>query len=158
MLSDGVFTAESLWGRGLNAPLSLPHSLAQFEGRWQLERQIHDAERGEMQLAGEAVLARSGHRLVYNETGQLQIAGQRPLTATRRYIWQDRAGWVAISFADGRPFHGFALNAARASAVHLCDPDRYEVSYDFSAWPEWSSEWQVTGPRKAYTMRSRYLR
>ncbi len=142
----------------MNATLSLPHSLAQFEGRWRLERRIEDAERGEMWLEGEAVLARSGHRLVYTETGILTISGQRPLTATQRYIWQDRAGWVAIRFADGRPFHGFPLRVARAEAVHLCDPDRYEVSYDFSAWPEWSSEWHVSGPRKDYVMRSRYLR
>ena len=129
-----------------------------FEGRWQLDRQIEDAAQGPMQLQGEAVLARSGLRLVYTETGQLMIPGQPPLTATQRYVWQSRAGWVAIRFSDGRPFHGFPLGAMRAEAVHLCDPDRYCVTYDFSNWPEWRSEWRVNGPRKDYVMRSRYRR
>lgn len=111
-----------------------------------------------MHLTGEAVLARSGLRLVYTETGRLLIPGQAPLTAMQRYVWQERAGWVAIRFSDGRPFHGFPLRAAQAEATHLCEPDRYLVRYDFSRWPEWSSEWHVTGPRKEYVMRSCYLR
>lgn len=142
----------------MNTTLTLPHSLAQFEGRWHLDRQIEDAARGDMRLEGEAVLARSGLRLVYTETGTLVIPGQPSMTATQRYVWQERAGWVAIRFSDGRPFHGFPLRAARAEATHLCDPDRYHVIYDFSAWPEWSSEWRVSGPRKDYVMRSHYLR
>jgi hypothetical protein len=140
----------------MSVELVLPQSMAQFEGRWRLQRRIEDAARGEMSMEGEAVLARSGHRLVYSETGELMIPGQRPLTATQRYIWQERSDWVAIRFSDGRPFHGFPLGVARAEAVHLCDPDRYQVSYDFSVWPDWSSEWRVTGPRKDYVMRSSY--
>ena len=137
---------------------AVPHSLAQFEGRWQLDRQIEDTVRGPMRLEGEAVLARSGLRLVYSEAGTLVIPGQPSLTAKQRYVWEERDGWISIRFADGRPFHGFALRAANATAVHLCDPDRYQVVYDFSAWPEWTSDWRVIGPRKDYAMRSRYLR
>ncbi len=145
-------------GGAMTETLALPHSMAQFEGVWQLDRQIDDATRGPMRLRGEAVLARSGLRLVYTETGTLMIPGQLPLTATQRYVWQEQAEWVAIRFSDGRPFHGFPLRTARAEATHLCEPDRYHVSYDFSTWPLWTAEWRVTGPRKDYVMHSRYAR
>ncbi len=142
----------------MTAAILLPQSLAQFEGVWRLERQIEDATRGPMRLEGEAVLAHSGHRLVYTETGVLMIPGQPALAATQRYIWQSRAGWVSIRFSDGRPFHGFPLRTASAEAVHQCDPDRYQVSYAFAGWPNWSSEWRVRGPRKDYVMLSSYRR
>ena len=39
---------------------------------------------------------------------------------------------------------------------HWCDPDQYDGSYDFSAWPAFTVTWSVRGPRKAYLMSSRY--
>ena len=43
-------------------------------------------------------------------------------------------------------------------AWHDCLPDFYEVSYNFTHWPEWRSIWRVRGPKKDYTMISDYRR
>jgi hypothetical protein len=32
------------------------------------------------------------------------------------------------------------------------------VTYDFTAWPAWSTAWTVTGPAKDYSMASDYRR
>ncbi|MCE8467683.1 DUF6314 family protein, partial [Rhodovulum sulfidophilum] len=56
---------------------------------------------------------------------------------------------------DGRFFHLIAPGA-RPEARHDCAPDLYRVRYDFSAWPCWSSFWEVRGPRKNYAMESSY--
>ena len=45
-------------------------------------------------------------------------------------------------------------------ALHHCDPDMYNVSYDFTRWSQrkkqWRSVWTVLGPRKDYKMLSSY--
>ena len=128
-------------------------SLARLEGAWRLERRILHDEGREDRFEGEAVFQRSGPRLIHDETGWLSPSqGGAPLRATRRYIWALTGDRVEVSFADMRPFHSFPLTAEAPTATHLCPPDRYEVSYDFSGFPEWRSVWRVDGPRKAYEM------
>jgi hypothetical protein len=133
--------------------------LAALEGRWRLARAIVDRRRGTAgRLSGEAVFAADGAGLVCVEAGILRLAGAAPLRAERRSLWRAEAGLVAVRFADGRPFHAFDPRAARPGARHDCPPDLYRVAYDFSAWPDWSATWEVTGPRKEYRLRSRYAR
>jgi hypothetical protein len=62
-----------------------------------------------------------------------------------------------VYFADGTFFHRFALSP-QPEAAHFCAPDQYDVTYNFTDWPHWSSTWRVKGPRKDYTMQSRYIR
>lgn len=134
--------------------------LAAFAGRWSLTRQIDDRQAGQAaQFEGQAAFTWQEEALLLTETGHLRLPGQTPLLAERRYIWQIGApGQIAVRFADGRAFHSFALRSATARADHWCDPDRYEVRYDFSAWPDWRSHWTVCGPRKDYCMTSLYRR
>lgn len=132
-------------------------SLAQFQGKWRLERHIHDHLAGvEGTLAGEAVFAPVAGGLAYAETGTLRYAGQAPLRAERRYHWAERAGRVVVFFEDCRPFHDFPLGAVTAEAHHLCAPDSYAVHYDFTGFPDWQATWRATGPRKRNVMISRY--
>jgi len=108
-------------------------------------------------LTGEARIARSGVTLVYDETGTLHLPGQAtPLHATRRYLMARSGRELVVRFVDGRPFHRIDLTDATPTARHACDPDEYAVTYDFSNWPDWSTVWTVTGPRKDYTMTSQY--
>ena len=131
--------------------------LAQLEGAWRLTRRIDDALQAEAgRLSGEAEFTYRDGLWHYTETGDLEFAGRPTLRASREYRYIEIDGGAEVQFANGAPFHVFYWQTASAS--HFCDPDTYEVNYDFSGWPNWSSEWTVSGPRKKYVMQSRYSR
>jgi hypothetical protein len=132
-------------------------TLAEFEGIWRLSRSIDDHRSGTPGLfEGTATFTPVETGLIYVETGLLHLTGQQPLKAERRYLWTQAGDHIAITFADGTPFHDFRPGAPEAT--HWCDPDTYDVTYDFAQWPIWSSTWSVSGPRKAYQMISTYTR
>lgn len=134
--------------------------LEDFEGEWQLSRQIADRRNGEEgALQGIARFVPDGDgRLRYEEEGKLSYAGQSPMTATRVYLWEADDDGIDVSFEDGRAFHRIALDRQMPDDNHHCDPDFYHVSYDFSAWPVWRTAWRVVGPEKDYRMISEYRR
>ncbi|MEM6579102.1 MAG: DUF6314 family protein [Pseudomonadota bacterium] len=132
-------------------------SLWEFEGAWRLERTIVHRAGQRATLSGRAVLTRHGSGLLYHEQGMLHLEGQAPVMAERRYLWSaGQARMIEISFEDGGAFH--TIDPERPQTHHHCAPDLYEVSYDFDKWPEWQSQWIVTGPRKSYRMTSIYQR
>ncbi|MCO8145383.1 DUF6314 family protein [Rhodovulum tesquicola] len=132
--------------------------LEAFAGEWRLDRVIEDARAGHAaRFEGRAVFAPGKAGLVQAETGRLHLPGHAPMTAERRYLWRQGASGIEVFFEDGRFFHAIAPGP-HAQALHDCPPDRYEVGYDFARWPDWSSLWRVTGPRKDYAMRSVYTR
>lgn len=140
-------------------------SLADFEGSWGLSRVISDLRAGaDGVLDGAATFTRDNAgkdglgRLIYEETGTLSYASQPPMAATRRYIWQETPEGIDVLFEDETPFHTISLDRSMPDANHHCDPDLYHVSYDFTRWPNWSSNWRVVGPRKDYRMVSQYSR
>ena len=136
-------------------PAALLEGLA---GRWRIARAIEDRLAGDAgRFEGEAVFSRGEGGLLYHETGTLSLPGRPALRAERRYLWSVEAREVVVRFADGRAFHRFDPTAG-AAARHDCAPDVYEVAYDFSGWPRWRAVWDVSGPRKAYTMTSDYTR
>ena len=135
-------------------------ALQEFEGKWRLSRAIKD-HRGNADggLSGEAVFSpRGAGGFDYVETGSLVYAGQAPLEASRRFIWEEAAGGIAVRFEDGAPFHVIDQSRSMPDANHHCDPDMYHVSYDFSRWPDWRAVWRVVGPKKDYRMSSEYRR
>ena len=137
-------------------------SLEQFVGSFQLVRHIHDgADRdGPLvaRLEGSAVFTPDQAGLAYAETGEMRLEGGQIVSAERQYLWRAEPGRIAVFFGDGRAFHTFDPAEPHPEARHDCDPDLYRVRYDFSRWPDWSSEWRVTGPRKNYRMVSEYAR
>ncbi|MFD1194249.1 DUF6314 family protein [Seohaeicola saemankumensis] len=130
--------------------------LMDFEGRWRLDRQITDTRGADALFTGWAVFAADAEGLDLHEAGRLELKGQGGFQAERRYLWRQDGAGIAVLFADGRAFHRFDPAARTALADHWCDPDTYEVRYDFSGWPVWRAEWRVTGPRKDYVMTSVY--
>lgn len=130
--------------------------MERFIGIWGLRRVIAQADGGTARFTGTARFAPDAQGLIYVEEGQLCVPGQPAMTATRRYLWRAGAGGIDVFFDDGRFFHTITPGAA-PRARHLCNPDTYDVAYDFSGWPQWWAEWRVKGPRKAYTMRSDYV-
>ena len=116
-----------------------------------MTRVIRGATGGTGHFIGAAQWRPDGDGALYVETGELVLPSGR-FAATRRYRWgRDLSVW----FDDGRFFH--KVPADGGDAAHWCDPDQYDVHYDFADWPNWQVRWQVRGPRKDYTMVSRYV-
>lgn len=131
---------------------------ADFAGQWSIDRVISDKRAGSMaRFTGVAGLTPDQGGLRYAEKGQLVLAGAAPITAERQYIWHPQDGGVDVFFDDGRFFHRFYFSNS-AKAAHWCDPDQYDVEYEFADWPKWTATWAVKGPRKDYVMTSRYSR
>lgn len=130
-----------------------PRRLSDFEGVWQLSRQITHAGAPPAQFDGRAVWTPTDAGMDYVETGTLVIMGQGRFTAERRYRW---APDLSVYFDDGRFFHH--VPATGGPTGHWCDPDQYDVVYDFTDWPRFQVTWEVSGPRKAYHMVSLYQR
>lgn len=132
-------------------------TLQDFTGRWQVAREITDHRSGApAHFSGIAAFTPDDAGLAYLETGQLRLPGQPPFHAERRYHWRASPDGFDIYFDDGRFFHSVAPDSPEAQ--HWCDPDTYAVTYDFDAWPIWTSRWTVSGPRKAYDMVTTYTR
>ncbi|SFU41992.1 hypothetical protein SAMN04488527_102149 [Aliiroseovarius crassostreae] len=131
--------------------------LSDFEGRWHLTRRIEDAKAGSTGcFEGVATFTPDAEGLRYDEVGELRLPtgpnGPTAMQATRRYLWRPDADGVLVLFEDGRDFHRIGLLGDTATGFHHCPPDDYEVSYNFSRWPDWRATWRVTGPRKDYMM------
>lgn len=122
-------------------------ALADLAGAWRLVRVIEDARAGLTgHLEGTCHWRPDGAGLRQEEAGTLRYGGAPPMQAARVYLWRETPEGLAVLFADGRPFH--TLGAGRLADRHWCDPDIYDVAYDFGDWPRWSQTWRVTGPRK----------
>ncbi len=131
----------------------------EFEGRWRMSRRIEDAQAGSTgTFDGIACFTACEGGYDYEEAGELRLPDQAGLQANRRYIWKNSGDGVDVCFDDGSDFHHIDLQGRVATAWHDCPPDLYEVSYNFSHWPEWRSIWRVRGPRKDYTMLTDYWR
>ena len=137
--------------------MSFIPKLDDFIGEWRINRVIEDRlamQKGRFE--GQARFTPHGQALDYREEGRLWLGSGSAMTAVRDYIWRDEGGRIAVDYGDGRPFHTF--DPAEPAARHICTPDDYRVRYDFARWPDWQAEWTVSGPRKDYTMVSRYFR
>lgn len=132
-----------------------PASLWAFAGTWAMARTIEHAGGQIDRLVGSCRFTRSGPRLLQDEEGLLETAQGR-FQASRRYVWAEKSGWLEVYFQDMRPFHSIPLGVAHPETVHLCPPDRYQVVYDFSDWPDWRTVWTVEGPRKSYRMETAF--
>lgn len=133
-------------------------STSDFLGHWQIERTIDDvlSQSGAI-FAGTASISRNIPHWIYAEVGTLTMAGSKPMMAERQYLWRPDENGFDIFFSDERFFHRLTLSG-QTQAAHWCDPDQYDVTYDFTDFPRWKSTWRVTGPRKNYVMHSMFSR
>jgi hypothetical protein len=122
-------------------------ALGDLQGVWRLERAIEDRRAGVTgRFVGRAVWRPDGAGLRQAETGVLHYGAAPPMQGARVYLWRAEGGGLAVFFEDGRLFHRLAPGHLRDT--HRCDPDIYDVSYDFTGWPVWRQVWRVNGPRK----------
>lgn len=131
---------------------------ARFAGLWSVAREIEDFAGGPPgRFRGLARVTPDGSGLRYAEQG-LMTLGQARMQASRAYLWRpDGPTAVQVLFEDGAPFHRFDWARAECADAHLCGADHYAVRYSFAA-DGWHAHWRVTGPRKDYESRTRYLR
>ncbi|WP_424939401.1 DUF6314 family protein [Aliiroseovarius sp. S253] len=133
--------------------------IADFLGEWCIDREIVEKAGVTHRLTGTALFVAEPEGLLYREDGVLVTATGASFAASRIYHWREVAeGRVQVLFEDGRDFHIFDFEGQLPAADHWCDPDMYHVSYNFGDWPQWSSVWSVSGPRKDYRMVTRYHR
>ena len=145
-------TSTCMSGSGTSPPLEA------FEGAWEIARDIRDRLAGEdLRFEGQARFEPGAGGLQYTEVGDLMLPRGGTLRATRAYFYREGMAGIEVFFDDGRPFHRIPRGTAPV-ASHWCDPDAYSVSYDFLSWPEWTTEWEVRGPRKDYRMVTCYRR
>lgn len=132
--------------------------LKDFAGPWRIDRLIRDTRPGRSgRFRGDAVFEPAGPLLRYHETGEVTLDGAA-ITAEQTHIWRQDGNRICVTFSDGRPFHKFEIAVPTPKARHHCPPDLYHVAYDFGGWPEWWTEWRVSGPSKDYTLSTRYRR
>ena len=131
------------------SPLADPQALL---GTWHLSRVIEDRLAGVQHTVDGTLLlsAESPTSLRWAETGRWhQEAGD---VDVRRDLWlvhDDAAGWW-MRFDDGRDFHPWTPGE---QVVHPCAPDTY-CGVVAGSPERWTVQWDVTGPRKDYTMRT----
>ncbi len=132
--------------------------IARFKGDWTLHRHIFDLDSQWLgRFEGDAFMTPRKDGLYYHEEGMLRFGGLTAMKATRDYMWTfPEPNVVRVLFEDGRHFHDFDPSQTRPQATHYCDPDEYDVTYDFRKWPDWRAEWRVEGPKKDYRMVSMY--
>jgi hypothetical protein len=129
--------------------------LDDLEGVWRLTREIEDRRGGVAgRLEGTSRWLRDADGLRQEEEGVLTMGAGPSMQARRVYLWRAAGDGIEVLFEDGRPFHG--LGSGRLSDRHWCDPDTYDVGYDFTRWPHWTQRWRVTGPRKDAVILSRF--
>ena len=129
--------------------------MARLQGDWRLRREVRHASGQVDKLLGICRFTRSGLRLIQEERGTLETAQGR-FEATRRYVWAETDGELQVFFEDMRPFLSIPKAVPMPQATHFCDPDRYDVVFDFTLWPSWETVWRVEGPRKGYVMTSHF--
>lgn len=136
----------------------MPRGLMDFAGDWRVTRVIEDRLGPPGRFEGTATLTPDGVGLIYAEIGRLTLGSAPKMQAERSYLWREESDLIQVLFDDARPFHRFDPNLGGAGERHYCDPDIYDVVYALDDWPNWSSTWTVTGPRKDYTMRTQFAR
>ncbi|GGD34895.1 DUF6314 family protein [Sinisalibacter lacisalsi] len=125
--------------------------LDDFTGRWRIARRIEDAWMDTTGLfEGVARFTPDAEGLLYSEVGELRLPQEPPMAARRKLLWRQDGAGIAVLFEDGRPFHRIDPAARVVQDWHDCDPDAYDVTYNFTRWPHWRMIWKVCGPRKDY--------
>jgi len=127
-------------------------------GTWVLDRAIEDRRAGERhRVAGTLELsADAPDRISWTESGTCHHPGG-PVEVSRQ-LWLERTPgsgedwWVR--FEDGRDFHPWRPGQ---DVVHPCAPDTYRGRVTGTP-AGWEITWDVTGPAKDHTLRTRLTR
>jgi hypothetical protein len=154
-VSVSAFENEGSWGPACAV-------LGQLTGRWALERSID----GQGSMRGEASFEPASDDWVhYGEEGELRLENGQRFVATRRYRYRGLPAGFAVFFSEtpGRLFHQVSLvrgsdGELRGAARHRCARDLYVTDYLFAPDGQFCVRHRVRGPRKDFTISTRYRR
>lgn len=133
-----------------------------LEGEWSFERIISDYG----VMSGVATFhGQDDNSSIYSERGQLQLStGGSPIEAYRQYVFSPTLIGFDVYFAEDprRLFHSVKLelfdHEIFGATVHLCINDEYRTKYRFELPTTFSIQHRVRGPKKDYTMDTKYWR
>lgn len=134
-----------------------------LSGTWRLTRRVRDEVPGvHGTFTGTAVFVPDGDTLAYTEDGVLELDGPHgryrgPAHRALRYL-PDGPGRLAVTFADGRPFHDLDLRTGHCRTHHPCGADAYTGEVTVRSADHWQQTWHVHGPAKSQHLASAYTR
>lgn len=138
---------------------------AYFAGSWAMARRIDDRRGARIGAAsGEAIFAVGADDATMICTEALTIDyGGRRLAGQQATIWRfDDTEGPALYFRDGRFFFAMRFrqedSRLRAAFSHDCGEDRYEGAASIADENNWRLVWNVSGPRKDYSLDTFYSR
>ena len=134
---------------------------AYFEGAWRVARLIADRRADRCgRFIGTAYFTAAKDGLVYEEKGGLRFGDWRgPAWQAYAYDFEQSApSAVTVRFLDGRLFHAFDLATGHAEVAHACGDDRYSGEITALGSDAFETRWEILGPRKEQTIRTRYRR
>ena len=136
--------------------------LSYFQGDWKLHRVIS----GFGEMAGQATFRlNSGNdpRLDYKEAVMLPSVGEQKANAFREYEYRMTDAGFDIFFSDGATkdqlFLSFVFaQASTLTSHHLCIKDHYNAEFVFLSDNEFELSFSVVGPKKDYSIQTRFTR
>ncbi|HMO02752.1 MAG TPA: DUF6314 family protein [Oligoflexia bacterium] len=136
-------------------------------GEWQLSRNI-SGNIYPMELLGRASFKNCGDYLFYREEFKVPTPIGEILNGTREYQYYFNNDQLAIYFSSmgvrGGLFLSLKLstnngiNGTKGSGVHHCGSDRYDAEFNFLTYDNFKITYKVSGPKKDYTMITKYKR
>jgi len=138
---------------------------AYFAGRWRMTRAIDDRLGGRRGDATGICAFRDGPRiagLVCEEALVIDYGGNR-FDGAQSTIWRfEESAGPDLDFQDGGFFCAARFEEFggvwRAPLTHLCGDDQYDGDVIVASENSWRLIWRVKGPRKDYTLDTRYDR
>lgn len=127
-----------------------------FLGNWEFQRSVLGMATQEISIEGQACFQSSVSRRHYRETGHYHFNG-RQLDFFSQYVYEILSSDnCRVLFLDGSLF--YELKCYNQSIHHLCGADKYCGTFKMDAEDRWQLKWSVKGPRKNYSITTRYFR
>jgi len=139
--------------------------LAYFAGRWNMNREIGDRRAGLRAAAAGACdfLAGSESKVLVCEEALVIDYGGNRFNGVQSTIWRfEKPSGPDLYFQDGRYFCSAQFKKIgdiwRAQLTHHCGDDVYDGNVTIEFEKCWRLVWRVRGPRKDFTLDTRYDR
>ncbi len=141
-------------------------------GRWNLYRTITSPKFQPMTGAGKAIFENyqkdSSPSLLYKEELTLHLPSES-IHASKEYIFRLIDNEISVFFNENPERFFYTLKFddqttkderlfQQAGGEHLCGNDNYRASYSFFNDNSFELTYQVSGPKKDYTMTTKYNR
>ena len=130
-------------------------------GKWKLKRDVENHLTNEIgKLNGYANFSPMGDGtpLYYGERGEFYF-GQLRFESFQNYIFEfPQLHNSEVLFRNRKKFHTLDLSHGKWNSIHNCSADRYSGLFNVRNLDNWSSIWEIRGPKKNSKITSNYIR